>query len=650
MTERHGEKNSLAITHPELALEWHPTKNGTLTPKDITKGNTRPVWWKGKCGHEWQVSVNSRTNKKTGCPYCAGNKVLVGFNDLNSQKPELASEWHPTKNGNLRPEDVFVNSRKKVWWLGKCGHEWPAAIHTRSERGYGCPFCAHKKLLPGFNDLATTHPEIAKDWHPTKNGLLQPSDVIAGTHKRVWWKCSLCGHEWKTTPNSRVDGKKCPKCAKRNAMRERRKILVQNKGSLAQTNPILLDEWDRSKNGLLNPEEITIGYNGTVWWKGKCGHTWPASIRDRNKGIGCPYCSNKKLLVGYNDLETKRPDIAKEWNYSKNILKPSDVISGSDKSVWWKCQICGNEWEAKIVSRIRGAGCPKCAFEKSTSYPEQAIYYYLKKLYPDAINRYLQEGNELDVYIPSVFIGIEYDGEYYHSDKKRYIEERKTDYYEKQGINIIRIKESDTLSTIKKDIIYYVPKSSYITLDEVIERLIQVISEKTSSRLNIDINNQRDMMSIMSNYVSGIKTNSIATVKPELMDEWNYEKNQELKPYYISANSNKKVWWKCKNGHEWPAKIYSRTRGSGCPYCNNKRAWPGYNDLATTKPDLASEWDYEKNGVLKPTDILAGSSKKVWWKCNICSYEWPAEICNRSKGSGCPKCARSKVKTSEQVK
>ena len=642
MKNNKSDTPNLEITHPELASEWHPTKNGTLLPKDVTKGTTLSVWWLGKCGHEWQVSINSRTNKKTGCPYCTGNKVLVGFNDLNSQNPGLAMEWHPIKNGSLKPTDMMVGSRKKVWWLGKCGHEWESAVYTRSQLGYGCPYCSNKKLLVGFNDLATTHADIAREWHPYKNGELHPTDVITGTHKKIWWKCAVCGNEWKTTLNSRLDGKGCPKCAKKRGAEKRRIQLVQSKGSLKAVNPVLANEWNYERNGELTPNDITLGYNGVIWWKGTCGHEWTANIRDRNKGIGCPYCSNKKLLVGFNDLETKRPDIAKEWNYSKNKSTPSNILAGSGKSVWWKCQVCGHEWRAKVITRVRGSGCPKCASEKSTSYPEQAIYFYLKGAFPDAINRYVLDGYELDIFLPSICLGVEYDGDYYHPQEKRTQENKKRDFFLSRGIDLVRIKESDTVKQSEGEVLYYCPKSGYSSLDEVIERLVKLITEKYSKDTVVDINNKRDMINIMSSYVSGIKSNSVAAIKPELVQEWNYDKNGELQPSFISANSNKKVWWKCKNNHVWTATIYSRTQGASCPYCTNKLAWAGFNDLATTNPELSLEWNDYRNGALKPTDVLAGSSKKVWWKCRVCGHEWSAIIQNRSRGSRCPECTKLK--------
>ena len=134
---------------------------------------------------------------------------------------------------------------------------------------------------------------------------------------------------------------------------------------------------------------------------------------------------------------------------------------------------------------------------------------------------------------------------------------------------------------------------------------------------------------------------SLLATNPELAKEWNYEKNGSLKPEHVLANSMKKVWWKCEKGHEWQASINNRNKDVGCPYCSGRKVLKGFNDLATKNPKLASEWNYEKNGCLKPEDFTVGSGKKVWWICDK-GHEWQARIDGRSHGNGCPYCSGRK--------
>jgi len=205
---------SLQIKNIELSKEWHPTKNGKLTPSNMPACSNEKVWWLGKCGHEWEATINSRTTGGNGCPICDGKQVLTGFNDLATRHPELAAQWHPTKNGNLEPTKVAAGSNKKIWWsCEKCNYSWCSTVSNRV-RGTGCPVCAGKLVLPGFNDLATKQPDLAAQWHPTKNKTanLYPDTITPGSHKIVWWVCSKCGHEWKAAVYSRSNGNGCPNC------------------------------------------------------------------------------------------------------------------------------------------------------------------------------------------------------------------------------------------------------------------------------------------------------------------------------------------------------------------------------------------------------------------------------------------------------
>lgn len=163
----------------ELLAQWDRQANLPLTPETIPYGSTKKVWWQCEKGHCWQVTVNNRTSSHTDCPYCSGRAAWPGETDLASRFPELAREWHPTKNLPLTPECVLPGSEKKVWWRCGLGHVWRATIHSRTD-GCGCPVCANRAVAPGINDLASQFPRLAKEWHPTKNGTLTPQKVTFG--------------------------------------------------------------------------------------------------------------------------------------------------------------------------------------------------------------------------------------------------------------------------------------------------------------------------------------------------------------------------------------------------------------------------------------------------------------------------------------
>ena len=193
--------NSLAEVHPELVSEWSE-KNLMLTPDDITFGSNKKVWWKGACGHEWQTSVKARSSGEK-CPICSGTRVIAGINDLATLEPLLAKQW--SKKNKIKPTEVSIGSHKKVIWKCEKGHEWEAAVKSRTINKTGCPYCSYNKVLAGFNDLATLLPNIAAEWSDRNYPLLS-TQVTVFANRKVWWKCKDCGKEWKSVINACVKG------------------------------------------------------------------------------------------------------------------------------------------------------------------------------------------------------------------------------------------------------------------------------------------------------------------------------------------------------------------------------------------------------------------------------------------------------------
>ena len=207
-------ETDLATTHPELAAQWHPSKNGKLTPWDVSAGSHRKVVWICEKGHEWTAMVNHRTYSDSGCPYCSGHLPIPGETDFATLCPEAAAEWDYEKNGKLTPELVKPRSKYYAWWVCSAGHSYRTSIRTRGGNGTGCPYCSGQKALPGFNDLATKEPKIAAQWYQPLNGDLTPEQVTPGCNKRVYWRCDD-GHIWCARIDSRAgpNSHGCPVCA-----------------------------------------------------------------------------------------------------------------------------------------------------------------------------------------------------------------------------------------------------------------------------------------------------------------------------------------------------------------------------------------------------------------------------------------------------
>lgn len=203
-------ENSLQLKKPTLLNEWDYERNGSLLPTMVTIGSDKKVWWICAQGHSYQASISSRVRGR-GCPVCSGKKPLKGFNDFESKCPDLAKEWDYIKN-DITPDMVAFGSDKKFWWACALGHSYQCSINNRRS-GQACPICSNKQTLAGFNDINTTHPHIVCEWDYEHNQF-QPTDVSAGSHKKAWWICSVCGHRWMSPMYNRTSGHGCPECAK----------------------------------------------------------------------------------------------------------------------------------------------------------------------------------------------------------------------------------------------------------------------------------------------------------------------------------------------------------------------------------------------------------------------------------------------------
>jgi len=359
---------------------------------------------------------------------------------------ELANQWHPTKNGELTPYNVSIGSGKKVWWKCPKGkdHEWNAKIYHRNN-GIGCPICSNRKIVRS-NSLATLNPRLTREWHPNKNDDLTPQEVGIGSGKKVWWKCPKGeDHEWMTRVVARSNGKNCPICSGHK---------VAKSTSLATLKPSIAKQWHPTKNGDLTPYDLSIGSSKDIWWKCDKGddHEWKALVSNRSKGSGCAVCVNQ-VVVTSNCLANVYPELAEQWHPIKNEnLTPKDVTYGNHKKVWWKCpKSKDHEWKTSISARsFSNTGCPFC-FNPS-SVPELRILSELRTIFTIVEHRVNIDGFEVDIYIPELKIGIEYDGKFWHQNKVKQ-DLIKNDAL-KEKMKLIRVRDKG-LATLTSKISLY---------------------------------------------------------------------------------------------------------------------------------------------------------------------------------------------------
>jgi hypothetical protein len=204
--------------YPTLVQQWDRDRNGILTPEIVRAGSARRVWWRCSKGsdHLWRAKPNNRT-RGAGCPFCANRRVSI-TNSLATCFPRIAAEWHPTKNGKRAADTVVATSARFGWW--RCprdpNHEWRASVRDRTRRQTECPYCSHRLVSPETS-LESAHPELAAQWHSTRNGGVAPDEVLPGSSRLVWWQCSADpGHSWRASVANRViRGSGCPQCARR---------------------------------------------------------------------------------------------------------------------------------------------------------------------------------------------------------------------------------------------------------------------------------------------------------------------------------------------------------------------------------------------------------------------------------------------------
>ena len=284
-------EQSLGHLYPELLDTWDELKNDPISPFKIYPHTSQNLWWVCNKGHSWSAPPGRRI-AGNGCPFCRGT-YASDENNLEVNYPEIASSFHKSLNGNVKPNSVTPKSNKYFWW--QCDknpeHAWRAQVVSRTYKNAGCPYCSGNKLAPE-NTLAIKFPEIAAQWDFEKNDTT-PDAVGFGSGRKVTWICSK-GHSWEATITSRVQGRNCPICAGKKIIRET---------SLGFLHPELVKE-------MQDPHQIDVyktspGSHKKVTWKcAICELSYDANIRRRvgyggKKPSGCPKCSKRNSLLNF---------------------------------------------------------------------------------------------------------------------------------------------------------------------------------------------------------------------------------------------------------------------------------------------------------------------------------------------------------------
>jgi len=558
VSKRATPSHNLAVQFPGLAREWNRKKNGDLKPNNVTAGSNRKVWWKCRKEHDWEATIYSRT-AGNGCPYCAGKKATHD-NNLQYLHPELIKEWNQEKNEGLNPKVFLPKSNVKVWWNCEAGHVYRAVIAKRTD-GRSCPICAGKIVVPETS-LATLQPELAKQWNYERNSELTPNDFTPGSGKKTWWICNK-GHEWQAVIASRTKGRGCPACAGQ---------LVTTDNCLATLNPGLSKEWNYEKNADLTPNDFTPGSKKKVWWTCNKKHDWQATIQNRTgNNSGCPYCLGSKTskleIRILTELEAIFPNVLwrnRDYGVEIDVLIPDIKIAIEVDGYYWHR---GNVSKDKIKNSSlaeKGFYVVRLREEGLKVLGKHDIQFSRTQRDIDIVKNLISTIDELSVVGVKVKHKIrEYLINSQLVKKRRYRELISTLSVPQPGQSL-KDSNPELLSEWHYEKNYPLTSEMFSSGSHV--KIWWKCSKGHAWKANIyDRANGIGCPACAGQLVT--TDNCLATLNPDLSEEWNHEKNADLTPHDFTPGSQKKVWWKCNKGHEWQAKIGSRTIGTGCKQC-----------------------------------------------------------------------------------
>ena len=405
--------NSLWTLKPELISEW----DGNVEDmKKMSISSNQVVRWKCKTGkdcHKYDASINQKSGRNQGCPYCINKKICskedCWCNSLWALKPELISEW----DGNIEDMKKFsISSNKDAKWKCKTGkecHKWNAVIYSRNNSG--CPYCSNKKICSKegcwCNSLWSLKPELRSEW----DGNIEDMKLYPlHSGDKVKWKCTtnkFC-HNYKTRISDRTGTDKtgCPYCSN--------KEICSKEGcwcnSLWKTNPELKEIYDGDINDL---KKYTNGSEIKIKLKCKSGkecHKWNSTINHQTglNSRGCPYCSNKQICskedCWCNSLWALKPELRIEWDENIEDMKKFSI--SSNQVVRWKCKT-GKEchkYESTINRKNNSnLNCPFC-YNRQICSKEGCWCNSLWSLKPELRNEW--NGNIEDMKLYSIFSHI----------------------------------------------------------------------------------------------------------------------------------------------------------------------------------------------------------------------------------------------------
>ena len=642
-------KNSIKELSNEWISEWDFSKNQSISPAEITRKYPNKVWWHCENNHSWSESPKRRLSNNIGCRICnqlrgldsTNKRIIERKGSLLDAIPQIQKYW--AEDNLMLASDLPPGSNKTIWLNrpsdGELISTSPKAL-TRSSDVLDKEIGIIKKQtsMPHRADsFAARHPELMNEWLDSNSRA--PDSIAEFSGYLADWCCSNCGYKWKTTIASRSSGRGCPKCSKKVGSQKRIAQKVEKDGSASERFPNLRKEWHPVKNSGVDLENKTAKSGFLAWWQCDYGHEWRASIANRTAGSACPLCAgrgSKIELRVMSEMEFFFDEII--WQF-RNECGELDIYLPQIKTgievdgyPWHKGK--GDKDQGKTarfyengirVVRLRDSRLTEEVSDSvifDNHLGDKGIYKGIIKLI-----KLIVESEEL---INSYAL----HGQFVFEDRYK---EQLTRYPRPPDGRAI----SDSLS--KEDLAWDYELNHPITPD--------MVYAGSNTQYWFNCPKHENYQTTPKSRARGTGCKQCGYEQASLKKGQNTPLDQALSEYinllpvklinqdtlnlqHLSINSHKKCDWTCSRGHIWNRSIRDIVNRPICPQC---RVYEG--SVLVKTPLYAEWWDQEKNE-LKPSEVLAGSGKRYYWKCRCCNHEWvdtPAQITTK-KGKSCPLC------------
>ena len=651
--------NSIAVKQPELLENWDWDKNAALglDPYQISTWSKEGAWWlcpiHGEAHRHFSI-IRNKAQRPNNCAVCTGHQIVSGVNDLQSLAPELMEEWDWEKNAEngLDPSKIASRSGKKASWKCKAyGHRWDATIQSRFNKT-GCPYCSNTKLLTGFNDLATTYPQLLDEWDYEAN-TIEPTQVMGGSQLKVSWICSTCGHHFDMAIADRTSrGSRCPTCGRNNAGLA--KAAPTQGHTLADEYPDIASEWHPDKNGDKTPYDFKPHSNKSVWWLCDYGHEWQASINNRT-GVnrrGCPKCSEytrtsypEKAIYYYvsqvykDALSDSVVELDDGSSISLDIWIPSERVAIEYDGQFWhsnpkrdsakdyQCFVNGI-----VLIRVREPNCAiyndivsTIRIERDDTHGAESLNAAINSVFDVLGCKDIVDVNTARD--ENAIRALMVENKIKNSFGENYPNAAKQWHPTKNGLLTPYMVSSHS------------SQQAWFICEKGHEYYTSVANRAKGCSCYICAMKECGRQKMVPS-----KGESLADKAPQACDAWHPTKNGDMTPWDIKPCSNKKFWWLCPEcGGEYQSAPLKRTRnGQGnflCRSCSLKRAGQRRREESGKR---LLELVAQNNPNTEVIGEYVSDKTKIKCRCKVCGNVWDAWPYNIKVGHGCANCAADK--------